>query len=515
MLPEFVIAENPFEFALCQFENMQDWLSSRESRVMTHHQVEEKLHKDGMELMRLMYQAHVDCRTDGDVGLSVIGADGVERTHKRLTSRPLESIFGRVTVGRVAYQARGAKSIFPKDAQLSLPQELYSHGVRKRMAKEAGRGSFEEGVEALQSATAAHLPKRQAQQLAERAAQDFDTFYELREFKQGEEVQETSSILVLTCDGKGIVVRHKDLREATKKAAQKQGSRRKKRLSKGEKRNRKRMTTVASVYTVAPNERTPEEVAAQFGPVREASDKRRPRPENKRVWASIKKERAEVIRELFDEAERRDPGREKDWAVLVDGELNQLEDLEREAEERGMEPTFILDIIHVLEYLWKAAYSFEGEGTLAAHVWVQKHLSSILHGQSSVVAATIRRAATRMELEGSKRKNVDTCCNYLLKYGDMMRYDEYLSAGYPIASGVIEGACRSLVKDRMDRTGARWSLDGAEAVLRLRALMQSGDFEEYWEWHTTIEHQFLYAEHFTVPEVPFQPTESQETSATL
>jgi len=78
---------------------------------------------------------------------------------------------------------------------------------------------------------------------------------------------------------------------------------------------------------------------------------------------------------------------------------------------------------------------------------------------------------------------VDKCANYLLKYAEFLRYDQYLVSGLPIATGVIEGACRHLIKDRMDLTGARWSLQGAEAVLRLRSLRSSGDFEEYWRFH--------------------------------
>ncbi|MEE9393214.1 MAG: ISKra4 family transposase, partial [Planctomycetota bacterium] len=86
-------------------------------------------------------------------------------------------------------------------------------------------------------------------------------------------------------------------------------------------------------------------------------------------------------------------------------------------------------------------------------------------------------------LKGTSRKAVDKCASYLLKYRSMIRYDECLKEGYPIASGVIEGACRHLIKDRLDITGARWSLDGAEAILRLRSLRASGDFDEYWRFH--------------------------------
>ena len=92
-------------------------------------------------------------------------------------------------------------------------------------------------------------------------------------------------------------------------------------------------------------------------------------------------------------------------------------------------------------------------------------------------------------LSEKTREPVDTCANYLLKYRDYLRYDRYLTAGFPIATGVIEGACRYLVKDRMELTGAVWGIDSAEAVLKLRALRASGDFDEYWEYHVKKEHE--------------------------
>ncbi|MDF1593140.1 MAG: hypothetical protein P1P89_16620, partial [Desulfobacterales bacterium] len=101
------------------------------------------------------------------------------------------------------------------------------------------------------------------------------------------------------------------------------------------------------------------------------------------------------------------------------------------------------------------------------------------------------------------RKPVDACANYLLTYGPYVKYDHYLAKGLPIATGVIEGACRHLVKDRMEVTGARWSLTGAEAVLQLRALRSSHDFDEYWTFHESKEyernHRALYAEGIVPP----------------
>ena len=134
-------------------------------------------------------------------------------------------------------------------------------------------------------------------------------------------------------------------------------------------------------------------------------------------------------------------------------------------------------------YVWSAGLAFYAEGSTDLQAWVGERLLQILRGKSSGVAAGMRRSATLRELKSEKRKAVDQCANYLLQYRPYLRYEEYLEKGFPIATGVIEGACRHLVKDRMDLTGARWSLRGAEAVLRLRALRSSDDFDEYWEFH--------------------------------
>lgn len=157
--------------------------------------------------------------------------------------------------------------------------------------------------------------------------------------------------------------------------------------------------------------------------------------------------------------------------------------------------TIIVDLIHVLEYLWAAAHAIHGEGKPQTQEWVTKRLRYLLDGANPhTVAAGIRRSATKLRVEGSKLKKVEACARYLCKYADHLRYADYLAAGYPIATGVIEGACRHLVKDRMDITGARWSLEGAEAVLRLRALQANGDFDTYWAFH---EHREFERNHLT------------------
>jgi hypothetical protein len=201
------------------------------------------------------------------------------------------------------------------------------------------------------------------------------------------------------------------------------------------------------------------------------------------VWASVEKSAEQVTRELFEEAERRDPDHRRRWVVLVDGERHQIDRLRAEVKRRGVAPVFVLDLIHVLEYLWKAAWCFFAEGDAAAEAWVTAHALAILEGSFSYVAAGIRRSATRRGLRTKDRKGADDCADYLLAKRDMLHYDEYLEAGLPIATGVIEGACRHLISDRLDITGARWSVRGAEAVLRLRAVRSSSDFDAYWRFH--------------------------------
>lgn len=195
----------------------------------------------------------------------------------------------------------------------------------------------------------------------------------------------------------------------------------------------------------------------------------RPRPEHKRVWASVDKPPKAVIEQMFQEALARDPARNKRWVVLVDGNPSQLALIKKEAKRQGVEPTIVLDVIHVLEYVWKAGIALQGEGNPETQRWVSDRLLEILRGNSSDVAAGMRRSATLRRMNTRERLAVDDCADYLLKYRRYLGYDQYLGAALPIATGVIEGACRDLIKDRMDITGACWGLPGAEAILKLRS----------------------------------------------
>jgi len=389
------------------------------------------------------------------------------------------------------------------DCALNLPPELYSHAVRRRVAEHAASASFDEVTAALHARTGVAVGKRQVEELAARGAQDFDDFYAAREVA----IEATSDLLVLSFDGKGIPMRRQDLRPQTRKAADATPRRLRTRLTKGEKRHRKRMAEVAAVYTVAPYVRTTNDVLADLRPVRDVESKRdRPRPTNKRVWASVSKPTEDVIHAAFEEARRRDPEKKRRWVVLVDGNKDQLRLIKKAARKVGVAITILADVIHVIEYLWKAAYAFQADGSKEAEAWVQQRLMWLLQGEHAKVRANLRRNARDRALEGAALKPVTSCLRYLKGVRHYLAYDEALAAGLPIATGVIEGACRYLVKDRMEKTRARWSLQGAEAVLRLRALVASRDFDAYWAFHLEREqarhHRDRYADGVVPSPIP-------------
>jgi hypothetical protein len=302
------------------------------------------------------------------------------------------------------------------------------------------------------------------------------------------------SRLVLTTDAKGSVMRPEDLREATRKAAQRAEPKRKTRLSPGETSQRKRMVTGASIYTVAPDARSP----ASMMPPDDADQAPRPPVETTRVWASVERAPRAVIDDLFDEALRRDPARERQWVVLVDGDCHQFARIQAAASRCQVSVTVVMDCIHVLEYLWNAARVLYPGDAEAVAAWVQTRALKVLQGQARAVAKGMRLRATLREWSATKREAVDTCADDLRNRQSCLRDDVFLEQGFPLATGVMEGACRHLVKDRMDLPGARWRLQRAEAVLKLRSLRSSGDFEAYGRFHKQQElqrhHVSRYAE---------------------
>jgi hypothetical protein len=479
-------------FSACreQLENIILALMSPERAMQEHGEIEGFIQKEGTELLRKLLQGYLDVRADTEtLREQVILPTGQALNHVRSdTSRNIVSLFGDVKVRRFGYSQRKQASVFPLDHALNLPRDHYSFGLRKRLVAEAIKGSFDGLVQCIKTTTGGRVPKRQSLMLVEDIAQDFCSFYEQNRFLSPEQ---STDLLVMSFDGKGIVMRHDSLRDVTKKAAMHQDKKLQTRLSQGEKRNRKRMAQVATVYTVKAHERTAESIMKCSKEEPNISHLK-PRVRNKRVWASVKRNAITVIEEAFAEALQRDPNRSRKWVILVDGHPHQIKQVKQVMKRFKVKAVLIQDFIHVLEYLWKATWCLHEKGSEEAEAWVAERALKILQGKAGLVAAGMKRSATKLKMKKKDREGIDSCATYLLRSKPRLQYANALAAGFPIATGVIEGACRHLINDRLDITGARWGLQCAEAILKLRSIHSSGHFEKYWDFHEQQSKQRLY-----------------------
>jgi hypothetical protein len=489
-------AADPFTGSRICFEHLVEDLSGGQAGGMTHDQLEDLVEVRGRELKRQLLQDHLDLRAlreeqalpaEGE-SRRVKGRGRVERGHER----GLATVFGRVTVRRLAFRAPGRVNVYPADVALSLPKGRHSHGLARLAVCEAGRGSYDTAMAAISARCGPVAGKRQLEELVKAAAVDIDGFYARRV-----PIPCTSEVLlVLSADGKGIVMRPEGLRPATRKAAAAKDRGRgvfRTRLASGEKTCRKRMAALACVYDAAPAPRRPHDViAVPGGRSGEREVRRGPHAEAKWLTGSVARDAGEVIAAAFGQAGARDPGHLRTWVVLVDGDRHQIELIEAEAARRKAEVHLVLDLVHVLEHLWAAAWCFHARDDPAAEDWVAVQALAVLAGRARQVTGSLTAQAAQRGLTESQRAGVEACVRYLTNNMEYLRYDQALSSGWPIATGVIEGACRHLIGDRLDITGSRWGVEGAEAILRLRAVIDNGDFEAYWAFHLRCEHDRVH-----------------------
>ena len=474
-------------------------------RSVTLEAMERLVAERGRELLRGVLQASLDAQAAGEVRVAqVTGADGVARRRaERGHARTVVTVLGEVTVRRVGYRAPGHRGLFPRDAVLGLPPCRYSWQLQRLAVMFARDGAYEQAQRFVAAVTGVRIGKRQVEQIVAGAAADVAAFYAAAApapagqpgGRQPGEPQEALLPLALSADGKGVAMRPESRRRRTvapgrrvRNFATRPGT--------GEK-GHKRIAEVACVFDVIPRARTPAQVMASHhggnGPGGAAGPgPRKPAPAavNRRYAVDIAADRSATIGWLFDEAGRRDPGRARDWVALVDGDNHQIRLIEAEAAARGVTVTILVDLIHVLEYLWKAAWAFHQPRDPQIEAWTTARATDILHGRAAEVTALIRQLAEQHPPAGPEHgRNIRKVLTYLQAKQPYLNYPKALAAGWPVASGVIEGACRHLVKDRMDITGARWGVQTAEAILKLRALHANGDFDAYWTWHLQQEHQ--------------------------
>jgi hypothetical protein len=471
-------------------------------------EIEDRFAADGREVLRAGVQLVLDARAAGEKRLAAVtGADGVARRRaERGHGRVITTVFGEVTVRRIAYRAPGCANLYPLDAALNLPACCYSWRLQHLAVMFARDGAYQLAQEFVQATTGVTVGKRQLEQIVAAAAGDVAAFYDIGGPAWGRPpcgpqpdgrepglppAGPAPPPLALSADGKGVAMRP----ESRRKRSRAPGKRVKNfgtRPGIGEK-GHKRIAETACVCEVSPRARTPEQVmASHHGGSGKKAGKPAPQSLNRRYRVDIAADRSAAISWLFEEAGRRDPGHARDWVVLVDGDNHQINLIEQQAAARGItRVTILIDLIHVLEYLWKAAWAFHQPRDPAIETWTIAQATDILHGRTAEVTARIRKLAEQHPPAGTEHaKNIRKTLSYLqAKQPYLDHYPRALAAGWPVATGVIEGACRHLVKDRMGITGARWSTSGAQAILWLRVIHANHDHAAYWHYHTQQEHQ--------------------------
>jgi hypothetical protein len=450
-------------------------------------EIERQVAERGRELLRKVVQHVMDAGAAAEPRLAgVADAAGMPRSRaERGHARTVVSQFGPVVIERMAYRAAGQVNLYPRDAVLNLPPRRYSWCLQRAVAEYVLAGSYEQARRFVAAVTGVVIGKLQLEQITIEATADAAEFYPALAARQEQQGPgQRAGPLAMSWDCKGVAMLPGALRRRGARAPGQRVRNFGKRRGTGEK-GHKRMAQLGSVFDVDPAPRTPEQVMAG-GPGKTA-------PRALRRWyaADIAAGRGQVIGAVLDEAGRRDPGRTRTWIVLVDGDNHQLEMIRSQAAARGIGLVILIDFIHVLEYLWKAAWCFHPARDPAMEAWVTAQGLDILHGRAAQVITRIEglAAASPPRPGGEHAKIIRKTLSYLQAKQPYMDYPRALAAGWPIATGVIEGACRHLVQDRMGITGARWGLDGAQAILWLRTLRANGDLDAYWDWHITQEHQ--------------------------
>jgi len=433
--------------------------------------VEATLFRESRKVLLPLLQAYFDQKNKGYVGESVQRDGGVELGKERIKQRQYLSVFGAVTVSRWYYHEDHCAGIIPLDEDVNIPARTCSYFVQDILMRHVGAMTYEETAGLMERFFGLKIARHTVQEIAQETYRDVDEYYRSLQNVARQE----KDIVVAAIDGKGVPMVKEEPAEH------------KVRLGKGEKQNQKKEAVVTAVYSIDPYPRTAKDIVSE---VRDkCHDAKRPRPCNKHVRATLEG-KTDAICWAAEEVKRRDPENRKHHVCVMDGSVGlwtiALVTL------HGF--TFILDIFHALEYLWKVAYVFHKEGSKEAQDFVADRLTMLLEGKVGYVIGGMRQMLSKhsKNLSKNQKKILSTVVGYYERNRSWMQYNQYIAAGFPIGSGAVEGACRHLVKDRMEGSGMRWKVPGAEAVLKLRAVLLNGDWNVFWNYHMQqeSEHRF-------------------------
>ena len=460
------------------FQELIEYVSGEGSRSHTAYEVEFTLFRRllalGACLLRLFFVERASVRPSEPV----YATDGTELKYVDQRPRPYFSVFGKIWFRRHYFHAPGHKGVCPLDADLSLPARCYSDLLRDWAEHSATNESYTESLRGLNHTLGISVSKQALETGIQEDAIDVEAFYKQKETPSAEQ---EGSILVVQADGKGVPMKRD---EPAVRAA---------RLGKGQKRGKKKEAVVTAIYTIAPYWRTPQDVVDALVPKQDKTEQKpkstfqRPVPVGKEVRATLEGKDVAFER-LTQRVTQREGAHIQHRVALTDG----AEPLQNRMIELPFQFTLVLDIIHASEYLWDAANALQGETHPQRTDWVRERLLHILSGQTLTVIQELETAMTDISLSPAQRETLKTTVGYYRRNSPYMHYDQYLHNGWPIGTGVVEGACGHLVKDRMEQSGMRWTKQGAQSLLDLRAVRINDDWDAYQRFHRQRQHQRLY-----------------------
>ena len=464
-----------------EFEKMIQFVTGEQARMATADQIERGLFKLLISLGAKLLTLFFVMRSQACSREPLQTIDGQELAYHRDTKRAYFSIFGKLALWRPYFYKTGQGGQSPLDAELSLGEDCYSDLVREVSEYLSVYSVYHKTSDMLERLLGLRLSSRVMKETVAEDSAEVERYYAQ---KPPPCPADEAEILVIQADGKGVPMILE--RPAEPKV----------RLGKGQKRGRKKEAMVTTVYTISATPRTPEEVVTSFfnpnqGQATRKTALPRSAPQNKHVWATLAGKDIALAR-LATQVRLRQGSHIRHKVALCDG----CEALQSRLATQFPDFSQVLDFIHADEYLWDVANSLLGETDPQRTEWMVTHTRQMLSGQTEQLIADFRQLTQAPQTTSAQREQLLKAANYFQRNLPYMDYPTYLAHGWPIASGVIEGACRHFVKDRCELSGMRWTQEGAENLLRLRAVAENDDWEAYHDFRRRQRHARLYGSPF-------------------
>ncbi len=469
----------------------QNYMSSD---VSMHH-IEKGLLRHLLQLGLVLLSVVIEQKIRSLRGFTPKTETGQSLESKGLKTRKYTSIFGRLTITRPRHWSKATGSYYELDNQLELPKmSTWSYLLQELVGENASENDFEESVRLLNKLLGLKLSGKSSERNASNLGPLVDDFYESRD-KEAEDGVVYYGVVYLcgSIDGKGVP----KINDKKQKAGNP-----KKRLGKGEKQGVKQMATVTVTSCFMPKIRSKDSIIRSLmgspltkveydekgKQLRKENDNRMHRQIHRRAFLD---DQAKAVEYCLDDIVQRMKNPASGFVIPIDAGIGLEDKILAYVDKHDLHAQFdgiILDIIHVSEYVWDAGTAVMGEKSPSRADWVRRVLEDLLDSKTEKVIKDLELIRDKAKLSKNKKKQVQKAITYFSNHKHKMDYKTYLEKGYPVSSALVESACGHLVKERMEQSGMRWSSQGAQNIMDLRAVKLNGDIEDFMEFVIQQEH---------------------------